>query len=94
MKSEKAKDILNDGSCHVSDGILSDGHRVGCSELAYYSSAIEAIEVAEQEAEERVRKRAAKAYCDECCWASGTACEREVAHCAFLRAFTKKLNGE
>ena len=60
----------------------------------YSVYACNAVELAEQEAEERMRKRAAKAYCDECCWAAGTACEREVAHCAFLRAFTKKLNGE
>lgn len=62
MKSEKAKEILNDGACHVSDGELLDGHRLGCTDLVYYSDAIEAIKAAEQEAEERMRQKAISAF--------------------------------
>lgn len=93
MKSEKARQELDDGSWKVE--VDCEGEEF---DLPYHVVRVDvaqyAVELAEQEAEERMRKRAAKAYCDECCWAAGTACEREVAHCAFLRAFTKKLNGE
>lgn len=93
MKSEKARQELDDGSWKVE--VDCEGEEF---DLPYHAVRVDvaqyAVELAEQEAEERMRKRAAKAYCDECCWAAGTACEREVAHCAFLRAFTKKLNGE
>lgn len=88
MKSEKAKKAIERYR-----QTFSAPYQV--AETAEYCRLFKEIaEIAEQEAEERMRKRAAKAYCDECCWAAGTACEREVAHCAFLRAFTKKLNGE
>lgn len=93
MKSEKARQELDDGSWKVE--VDCEGEEF---DMPYHAVRVDvaqyAVELAEQEAEERMRKRAAKAYCDECCWAAGTACEREVAHCAFLRAFTKKLNGE
>lgn len=85
MKSERAKQFIKEHEWMDTE--------VGTT-ATYSVYACNAVELAEQEAEERMRKRAAKAYCDECCWAAGTACEREVAHCAFLRAFTKKLNGE
>lgn len=93
MKSEKAKEALENSAKHVSKYRPIQGCQP-FDEFVLLKNAERAVEIAEQEAEERMRKRAAKAYCDECCWASGTACEREVAHCAFLRAFTKKLNGE
>ena len=47
MKSKKAQEILQSGACHVCDGELMDGHRIGCDDLAYYVTALEAIEQAE-----------------------------------------------
>lgn len=49
MKSKKAENVLQSGACHVCDGELMDGHRVGCDDLAYYVTAEEAIEQAEAE---------------------------------------------
>ena len=56
MKSENAFDYLCAGLCHVSDGELLDGHRVGCADLVYYDSAVSAIEQAERDVEERMRR--------------------------------------
>lgn len=98
MKSKKAKEYIDKEIIHMDNERLKDsyGYNEGRDGISYLEidDVRKAVELAEYEAEERMRKRAAKAYCDECCWAAGTACEREVAHCAFLRAFTKKLNGE
>ena len=94
MKSEKAKDILNDGSCHVSDGILLDGHRVGCADLVYYSDAIEAIKAAEQEAEERMRAKAEEAFLS-CCFCEGHQYVRKKCeNCEAYKSFIQELNEE
>lgn len=94
MKSEKAKEIINDGSCHVSDGILLDGHRIGCADLVYYGDAIAAISAAEQEAEERMRNKATKAYCHDCCCTVRGVCEISPDKCLALQGFIQKLNEE
>ena len=64
MKSENAFDYLCAGSCHVSDGELLDGHRVGCADLVYYDSAVSAIEQAERDVEDRMRRKAISAFDD------------------------------
>lgn len=64
MKSENAFDYLCAGLCHVSDGELLDGHRVGCADLVYYDSAVSAIEQAERDVEERMRRKAISAFGD------------------------------
>ena len=92
MKSEKAKDILNDGACHACDEELLDGHWVGCTDLVYCSNAIEAIEVAEQEAEERMRKKAIEAFCDECACFEACICCLPAGACDRKNNFIQKLN--
>ena len=95
MKSEKAKEILNDGACHVSDGELLDGHRLGCTDLVYYSDAIEAIKAAEQEAEERMREKAVEVFKSSCRYRDGCVAVTmpcDSTQCEDLRLFIQKLN--
>ena len=51
-----------------------------------------AIELAEQEAEERMRKKAAKAYCRDCCCTVVGKCGIGSENCVALRDFIQKLN--
>lgn len=101
MKSEKAKEIINDGS-----------HRVGCADLVYYGDAIAAISAAEQEAEERIRRKAAEAYKVRCfhrdkdlCsisydldengdYDAPQMCDKYCEYCGELEKFIQKLNEE
>lgn len=51
-----------------------------------------AIELAEQETEERMRKKAAKAYCRDCCCTVVGKCGIGSENCVALRDFIQKLN--
>lgn len=51
-----------------------------------------AAELAEQEAEERVRQKAAKAYCHDCCCTVVGKCGIGSENCIALRDFIQKLN--
>lgn len=51
-----------------------------------------AIELAEQEAEERMRKRAIEAYCVDCCCSVVGTCGIGADNCVVLRQFIQKLN--
>lgn len=53
-----------------------------------------AVELAEQEAEERMRAKAIKAYCSECtCYETGV-CALDPDKCATKLLFIQKLNEE
>lgn len=93
MKSEKARQELEDGSWKV---------EVGCEgeefDLPYYAVRVDvalyAVELAEQEAEERMREKAIEAFCDECacfeaciCCLPAGACDRKNN---FIQKLTKK----
>lgn len=82
MKSEKAKQRLYESFTFNSN--------IGIDRKA----AIEAVELAEQEAEERMREKAIEAFCDECacfeaciCCLPAGACDRKNN---FIRKLTKK----
>ena len=79
MKSEKAKEVL----ARSYDG----GHI--CME-----NAERAVELAEQEAEERVRAKAIKAYCDECACFEACVCCLPPEACDRKNDFIQKLNEE
>ena len=51
-----------------------------------------AVELAEQEAEERMRQKAAKAYCHDCCCTVVGKCGIGSENCIALRDFIQKLN--
>jgi hypothetical protein len=93
MKSEKAKQELEDGSWKVEVGyegedVDSPYHAVRVDVAQY------AVELAEQEAEERMREKAIEAFCDECacfeaciCCLPAGACDRKNN---FIQKLTKK----
>lgn len=93
MKSEKAKQELEDGSWKVEVG--DEGEDV---DLPYHAVRVDvaqyAVELAEQEAEERMRKKAAKAYCRDCCCTVVGKCGIGSENCIALQGFIKKLNEE
>ena len=93
MKSEKAKQELEDGSWKVEVG--DEGEDV---DLPYHAVRVDvaqyAVELAEQEAEERMREKAIEAFCDECacfeaciCCLPAGACDRKNN---FIQKLTKK----
>lgn len=49
-------------------------------------------EIAEQEAEERMRQKAVKAYCHDCCCTVVGECGIGSENCIALRDFIQKLN--
>lgn len=93
MKSEKARQELEDGSWKVEVGY--EGEDV---DLPYHAVRVDvaqyAVELAEQEAEERMREKAIEAFCDECacfeaciCCLPAGACDRKNN---FIQKLTKK----
>lgn len=84
MKSEKAKELI-------------EKYAVGNSRDAAPSMmkgrVIECVELAEQEAEERMRAKAISAFCENECGGTCRRCEK-TDECETLGKFIQKLNGE
>lgn len=91
MKSEKARQELEDGSWKVEVGY--EGEDV---DLPYHAVRVDvaqyAVELAEQEAEERMRAKAIEAYCQDCGCRVENKCGIESNSCIAFRAFIQKLN--
>lgn len=85
MKSEKAKELIEKYAVGNSRDAAPHmmKHRV-----------IECVELAEQEAEERMREKAIKAYCHDCCCAVEYICDIGAVNCLALQSFIQKLNEE
>ena len=92
MKSEKARQELEDGSWKVEVGC--EGEDV---DLPYHAVRVDvaqyAVEHAEQEAEERMRKRAIGAF-DDMWFENGEDGEFEPDYEYHRKNFIQKLNGE
>lgn len=86
MKSEKAREFI-DGCINNLTVDMAD-HAERQLRLAMTHTA----ELAEQEAEERMRKKAAKAYCRDCCCTVVGKCGIGSENCVALRDFIQKLN--
>lgn len=88
MKSGKAKAIIRESDFYFHiDGVTFQETRAMMKK-----DAIRAAELAEQEAEERMRQKAAKAYCHDCCCTVVGKCGIGSENCIALRDFIKKLN--
>lgn len=86
MKSEKAKKAIERYR-----QTFSAPYQVG--ETAEYCRLFkETAEIAEQEAEERVRAKAIKAYCQSCHGTAAGKCLIGTKKCVALRDFIQKLN--
>lgn len=83
MKSEKAEKYLFE-------------NRLGYPYTGYVAEQVaeRAVEIAEQEAEERIRKKAVRAYCQDCCCTVVGECRCGIGSekCDALRDFIQKLN--
>lgn len=84
MKSEKAKSFIDNDAIQMNNG----------DRMIDASTAYTAVELAEQEAEERMREKAIEAFCDECacfeaciCCLPAGACDRKNN---FIQKLTKK----
>ena len=94
MKSEKARQELEDGSWKVEVGY--EGEDV---DLPYHAVRVDvapyAVELAEQEAEERMREKAIEAFKSSCkyqdgCLGADRKCDQ--TQCTDLNEFIQKLN--
>lgn len=83
MKSEKAEKYLSENG-------------LGYPYTGYVTEQVaeRTAELAEQEAEERMREKAVKAYCRDCCCTIVGECRCGIGseNCAALRDFIQKLN--
>lgn len=91
MKSEKARQELEDGSWKVEVGyegedVDSPYHAVRVDVAQY------AVELAEQEAEERMRAKAIEAYCQDCGCRVENECGIDSDSCIAFRTFIQKLS--
>ena len=82
MKSEKAKSFIDNDAIQMNNG----------DRMIDASTAYTAVELAEQEAEERVRAKAIKAYCQSCHGTAAGECLIGTKKCVALRDFIQKLN--
>ncbi|WP_303275190.1 hypothetical protein [uncultured Dialister sp.] len=89
MKSEKAKEYITHATCTAQEY----AERFGGRELVVSRWDVStAIELAEQEAEERMRAKAIEAYCIGCiCYETGV-CALGPDKCATKSLFIQKLN--
>lgn len=88
MKSGKAKKIIRETDLYISvQGVMFQDSRA-----MRKKDAIKAVEIAEQEAEERMRQKAVKAYCHDCCCTVVGECGIGSENCIALRDFIQKLN--
>lgn len=86
MKSEKAREFID--GCINNLTVDMPDHVERRLRLAMTHTA----ELAEQEAEERMRKRAIEAYCVDCCCTVVGTCGIGADNCVALRQFIQKLN--
>lgn len=95
MKSGKAKKIIRETDLYISvQGVMFQDSRAMMKK-----DAIKAVEIAEREAEERMRERAAKAFKFACrdnfggvCWANDDHHVKCSGKCAKMNDFIQKLN--
>lgn len=80
MKSKKARKYI-------------DFHPIAFPKIVGMPEAIRAVEIAEQEAEERMREKAMAAFKSQCVFRDQR-CEPECKGCGRLNHFIQKLNEE
>lgn len=90
MKSKKAEAHMDSKVEEVDDVV-----KFGAPKLVVrLRNAIYSVELAEQETEERMRDKAIKAYCSDCCCSVVGTCGIGTENCIALRNFIQKLDEE
>ena len=82
MKSEKAKSFIDNDAIQMNNG----------DRMIDASTAYTAVELAEQEAEERMRAKAIEAYCQDCGCRVENECGIDSDSCIAFRTFIQKLS--
>ena len=92
MKSEKAKEYITHATCTAQEY----AERFGGRELVVSRWDVSAaIELAEQEAEERMRDKAIESFCKDCpIYSIQTSNRGNCPDCSALNAFKQRLNEE
>ena len=92
MKSEKAKEYITHATCTAQEY----AERFGGRELVVSRWDVStAIELAEQDAEERMRDKAIEAFCKDCpIYSIQTSNGGNCPDCSVLNAFKQRLNEE
>ena len=75
--SLKSETIIECNACHVCDGELYEGWRVGCDDLVFRTGAEEALKVKEEE----MRKKALQSYCLDSCLVHDVNNRKEILSC-------------
>lgn len=73
----KSETIIEYNACHVCNGELYEGWRVGCDDLVFRSGAEEALKVKEEE----MRKKALQSYCLDSCLVHDVNNREEILSC-------------
>lgn len=86
----KAEDIIECNACHVCDGELYEGWRIGCDDLVFRSGAEEAVKVKCEELKEKAIE-AFRQFVESYCTESGrTDISKESEH--YVKVFNKLIN--
>lgn len=93
MKSEKAKKTLENSAKYMKKYRSIQGCQP-IDEFVLLKNAERAVELAEQDAEMRMREKAIKAYCQDCCCTIVGECRCGIGseNCVALRDFIQKLS--
>lgn len=84
----KSEEYISCNACHICDGELYEGWRVGCEDLVFRSGAEEALEAKKNE----IKGKAIAAFKENCpCW-SRFQQDRKCDECAWLKDFCNKLD--
>lgn len=89
----KSEDIIRYNACHVSDGELYEGWKVGCEDLVFKDGVDEAMKAKEEE----MRLKARGAYCLDSCLVHDVNNKEEIISCSndecpFITNFLSKYN--
>ena len=90
MKSERAKQYLL--NIETKTTLMYPNFREGCD--LKMAEAKRAVELAEQDAEMRMREKAIKAYCSECACYESVACALVPDKCASKLLFVQNMTEE
>lgn len=84
----KSEEYISCNACHICDGELYEGWRVGCEDLVFRSGAEEALKAKENE----IKEKAIAAFKENCpCW-SRFQQDRKCDECDWLKEFCNKLD--
>lgn len=76
----KSEEYISCNACHICDGELYEGWRIGCEDLVFRSGAEEALKAKEYE----IKEKAIESYIENCEYKSDWCCGCAEVHGAIL----------